>query len=135
MQGNKLPYILLFWAIQKYVLILFWVWVCIFLVIFPLHIGYPKNKEAAVFVGNQFLHKLEEKWQVKSKIYIALTASILQAFEDENIEDIKKHIKTGMWSTVCNDTDLVDILKKHPQILHGRLKMEKIVHNFWYKWL
>ena len=81
-------------------------------------------------MGNQFLHKLEEKWQVKSKIYIALTASILQAFEDENIEDIKKHIKTGMWSTVCNETDLVDILKKHPQILHGRLKMEKIVHNF-----
>ena len=95
-----------------------------FLVIFLLHIGYPKNKEAAFFVGNQFLHKLEEKWQVQSKIYIALKASILQAFEDENIEDIKRHIITGMWRDVCSETDLVDVLKKNPQILHGsRLKM------------
>ena len=75
-------------------------------------------------MGNQFLHKLEEKWQVQSKIYIALKASILQAFEDENIEDIKRHIITGMWRDVCSETDLVDVLKKNPQILHGsRLKM------------
>ena len=81
-------------------------------------------------MGNQFLHKLEEKWQVKSKIYIALKASILQAFEDENIEDIKKHIKSGLWSTVCNETDLVDTLKKHPKIL---LEDKTILENLWFR--
>ena len=88
-------------------------------------------------MGNQFLHKLEEKWQVQSKIYIALKASILQAFEDENIEDIKRHIITGMWRDVCSETDLVDVLKKNPQILHGsRLKMGEnnaINEFFFYK--
>ena len=75
--------------------------------------------------ANDFLSNSGDIWLCKSKFNIALKASILQAFEDNIIEDIVKIIKAENW---ISEEDLVGALKKNPQLL----KDTAIVKKLWF---